>query len=179
MCHVLPTPALRPTASAVHVFKMAWFIVISLFEWRIVRDVHWLPTCLGGADNKAFWEDSEEEDLQLFYEVQMAYHLHSLLFSLLMGAKFEMHLHHIVTVVLIALSDVMGYRRIGMVVFFLHDVPDITSGAIKASLQAKRIPILLASYTIHLFSWAYFRLNLFAQVTSKNKRNAKEKRNKE
>lgn len=155
----------RPdAASAVHLFKMAWFIAITLVEWRVLREAMWLPTCLGGKTNEAFWVDGDEEELQFFYEVQLAYHLHSLLFSLVAGAKPEMHLHHVVTVLLIALSDVLGYRRVGFIVFFLHDVPDITSGAIKATLQAKRIPLLLVSYVIHLFSWAYFRLNLFAQV---------------
>ena len=145
-------------------FKMAWFIVIALVEWRIIRESDWLPTCLGGQSNDAFWVDGDEAELQLFYEAQLAYHLHSLFFSLIAGAKPEMHVHHVVTVVLITLSDVLDYRRVGFIVFFLHDVPDITSGAIKATLQARRIPLLLLSFTIHLFSWAFFRLNLFAQV---------------
>ena len=53
--------------------------------------------------------------------------------ALLVGAKAEMHLHHLVTLALILLSDAAGFRRIGAIVMVLHDIPDIFSAAIKGN----------------------------------------------
>lgn len=153
-------------ASAVHWFKMAWFACVSVYELRLLSSASasaWLPPCLGGASNKPIFTQAPADELGTFYHVQLAYHVHSLVYALVVGAKPEMHLHHVVTVLLVVFSDLLDFRRCGLVVFFLHDVPDITSGAIKASLQAGMLSVLIPSYVLHLFSWGYLRLVILAR----------------
>ena len=60
-----------------------------------------------------------------------AYHSYAFVAAYIYGAKFEMHVHHAVTVALIFLSNWLGFRQVGAVVLFLHDVPDIFGSAVK------------------------------------------------
>jgi len=80
------------------------------------------------------------------------------------GAKPEMHFHHLVTLALILISDVLGYRRVGAVVMLLHDAPDVFSALIKGSIATKNVPMTIVSYAGLLVAWGYYRLYLFALV---------------
>jgi hypothetical protein len=143
-----------------HVFKFLWFVAIVSFEYVTLRNQPWLPKFLGGPGDASLWQAGPSEELRTFYEVQMAYHVHSMLFSVLVGSKKEMHLHHIVTIFLIYLSNHFGYRRIGAVVFVLHDAPDIVGCAIKAAVILENIKLILGTYVPLLLTWGYFRLYL-------------------
>ncbi len=143
-----------------HVFKFFWFITIVYVEYTTLHNKPWLPKFLGGAGDISLWDEGPSDELRVFYEVQMAYHAHSMLFSVLVGSKKEMHLHHIVTIFLIYLSNHFGFRRIGAVVFTLHDVPDIVGCAIKAAVTIEHTNLILAVYVPLLITWFYFRLYL-------------------
>lgn len=143
-----------------HLFKMVWFVSVVSYEWQCLWDMPWLPKFLGGKGEGSFFEQGPAEELTTFYEIQLAYHAHSMLFAFMVGAKPEMHLHHLVTILLIFLSDAMGYRRIGAVVFTLHDTPDIVGCAIKAAVVAEEKMLAINIYVVLLAAWGYFRLYL-------------------
>ncbi len=99
------------------------------------------------------------------YECQLGYHLQSLVFAVVLGAKPEMYLHHVVTVVLVYISWIWGFDRIGTVVFFLHDVPDITGYVMKAIVECKLQTVYqITGWLVLVVTWGYFRLVLFSQV---------------
>ena len=141
-----------------HLFKMFWFASIVAYEWQTLATMPWLPSFLGGAGEDSLFEEGPAEELAYFYEIQLAYHTHSMLFSYLIGSKMEMHLHHLVTIVLIVLSNVLGYRRSGAVVFTLHDTPDIVGCGIKAAVIAEDVIVTLVFYVALLVVWGMFRL---------------------
>eukprot|EP00045_Choanoeca_perplexa_P003339 m.29947 g.29947 ORF g.29947 m.29947 type:complete len:259 (+) comp11991_c0_seq1:55-831(+) len=148
--------------AAVQVLKVTWYIAITSYEYSLLTTVDWLPAFLGGASDAAFWPVSTRPELDTLYQLSAGYHSFSLVTALMYGAKFEMHLHHAVTVALIALSNWLGFRQVGAVVMFLHDAPDIFSSAVKGAIIIKHLPSTVMFDASLLISWAYFRLYLFA-----------------
>lgn len=63
----------------------------------------------------------------------MAYHCANFVGDFFYGSKFEMLVHHLVTLVLIASADILGWQRIGTLVLFVHDVPDIFAMATRST----------------------------------------------
>jgi hypothetical protein len=129
-----------------------------------MADQEWLPPFLGGKGSDAFWRPQRDDSLGTLYQASLAYHAHSCIASLVMGAKAEMHLHHGVTLSLILASDAFGFRRIGAVVMLLHDFPDIFSALIKGFIAAKHTLGTVVAYVGVLLSWGYCRLYLFSLV---------------
>lgn len=147
-----------------HLFKMVWFVSVVSYEWQTLWDMPWLPKFLGGKGEASFFQQGPAEELTTFYEIQLAYHAHSMLFAFIVGAKLEMHLHHLVTILLIYLSDALGYRRVGAVVFTLHDTPDIVGCAIKAAVVAEEKLLAMGIFVGLLGAWGYFRLYLLPML---------------
>lgn len=143
-----------------HMMKFVWFILVVLYEWHTFSSLPWFPKFLGGAGIESVFADDAANELGTFYQVQLAYHVHSMIFSFLVGSKLEMHVHHFVTILLISGSDMFGFRRCGIVVFLLHDTPDIVGCAIKASLISGGSTLTVTLYAALLFVWAFFRMYL-------------------
>lgn len=57
----------------------------------------------------------------------LAYHSANFFGDYMYGAKLAMQIHHFVTMALILGSDYAGFQRIGSLVMYVHDVPDIFS----------------------------------------------------
>ena len=151
-------------APAAQLLRVAWFVCVTLFEWSILRHQPWLPTFLGGPGGSAILEKSWEADLTFLYQLQLGYHTQSMLFSLYNGAKPEMHLHHATTLLLVTFSYVFGYLRYGAVVFFLHDIPDISGYLMKAAVEAQAKRFMMLAFTLLVLTWGYCRLVLFCQT---------------
>jgi hypothetical protein len=143
---------------------MCWFIFISSLEWWYLRDAPWLPSFLGGPENGEILLKSWDADLVTIYQLQIGYHIQSLIFAVINGAKPEMHVHHVVTVTLVACSYYFGYLRFGAVVFLLHDVPDIAGYLTKALVEVHSKRAILVAFVLLVGCWAYCRLYLFAQL---------------
>lgn len=150
----------------VYLHKLTWFLAIVPVEWSILRSKPYLPTILGGtpSGDKELFAPNAEDELSAFYQVQLAYHVHSMVFACVTGAKAEMHIHHIVTVALMTLSDYARFRKVGLVVLLLHDIPDIITYCIKASIQADIKPLIYFFYATLLPTWGYYRLYLLMML---------------
>ena len=153
----------RPPPAA-QLMRVAWFLCITVHEWSLLRDQPWLPAFLGGNDESGILEASWDPPLVSLYEIQLGYHLQSMLFSLVLGAKPEMHLHHVNTVVLIMCSWQFGYLRIGSVVFLLHDLPDICGYVMQAVVESQLKQAMVASFVLLVITWGYSRLFLFFRL---------------
>eukprot|EP00056_Hartaetosiga_gracilis_P004602 m.76499 g.76499 ORF g.76499 m.76499 type:complete len:252 (-) comp11884_c3_seq1:138-893(-) len=146
-------------------FKLAWFVFISIYEYNSCKGYNWWPKYLGGeGDIASLFETTENSSILHLYELQFAYHLHSTIHAALYGAKLEMHVHHYVTLALIIASYYYGYMRIGVVVTLLHDVPDISTTMIKLSMSINNIYATLFSLACLLSSWAFFRIYLLSKL---------------
>ena len=72
--------------------------------------------------------------------------------------------HHLVTLLLIFLSNYAGMRAVGAYVLYLHDVSDISVAATKliAKIVHPESLALMASFVWMVASWVYFRIYRFA-----------------
>ena len=147
------------------VLRIVWFTVASYLGWALLRDKPWLLTWTGDLpDAAALVEPTYDPEFIFFYELQLAYHSQSLIFSLIKGAKPEMYLHHVVTVLLVVISFYFMQLRIGSLIMLLHDVPDIAGYMIKASVEIQHKLLMKLSFIALVITWGYFRLFLFTRV---------------
>ena len=142
----------RPAPTS-QLLRVVWFVAITTYEWTLLRDKDWLPEFLGGRGDDAILHQAWDPDLSMLYQLQLAYHLQSMLFSLWQGAKAEMHVHHAITVLLVTISLAFGYLRFGTVVFFVHDVPDISGYLMKAAVEAQAKKVLMLAFTLLVITW--------------------------
>lgn len=93
----------------------------------------------------------------------MAYHVHSLIFHMFQRGRndyFEMLAHHICAFMLVGLSYEMNMIRIGMLVMFVHDIPDIFIYSTKVTVDMKYglVPTIFTYGFGMLIVFAYLRL---------------------
>ena len=74
---------------------------------------------------------------------------------------WEMGLHHVVTVALILFSYAGALHRLGALVLFLHDVPDIFVYLAKGTADSKFPNACLGFYFGMVGSWGWCRLYVF------------------
>jgi len=77
-----------------------------------------------------------------------------------------MFIHHISTILLLALSHSAGYQRIGILVLFVHDISDIPVDLLKMTNYLKiegpkSFYIVEIVFVSNLLSWIYWRLYRF------------------
>eukprot|EP00730_Choanoeca_flexa_P017651 TRINITY_DN8527_c0_g1_i5.p1 TRINITY_DN8527_c0_g1~~TRINITY_DN8527_c0_g1_i5.p1 ORF type:complete len:318 (+),score=56.23 TRINITY_DN8527_c0_g1_i5:84-1037(+) len=147
--------------AAIPLMKLAWYAGIACYEYHIIQQLplHYQPHFLNGPSiHHDYWIPSPQPLLTLLYEISLGYHGHSWISGLIEGAKLEMHVHHVVTLLLIGLSDLYGFRHIGAIVMLLHDAPDIIISIVKASLRLKSTWLTVTSHIVNLVTWAFFRI---------------------
>eukprot|EP00042_Codosiga_hollandica_P018515 m.54624 g.54624 ORF g.54624 m.54624 type:complete len:246 (+) comp48774_c0_seq1:129-866(+) len=148
----------------VQLFKTGWFVLAVAIECYLLTDRPWVPTFMGGPQTVSLSESTWEDDITSFYFLQMAYHWHSLIYSWLKPVKAEMYLHHVVTVILIGLSHYVGYQRVGLLIYYVHDVPDIVGNIMKTVTELEVKPALVPCWALLVVTWGYYRLNIFLRV---------------
>merc|ERR1711916_218478 len=90
-------------------FKFFYFVGISVYGYALMRDTDFLPWVLGGSGTtENCWHgypyQSLVEGAQMYYLVQLGYHLHSFVFHLYLPHRndfLEMTLHHTATLWLV------------------------------------------------------------------------------
>jgi hypothetical protein len=148
--------------SAKKAAESTWFGVYYLVIWCMGMGLclrqPWLY------NSRLFWRDFPHvmaRRFGVYYATQCGYYLSALLFELNVFPHFRTHykdrtvmlFHHIVTLLLIILSAWMGYWRVGMVVFLLHDVSDIVleTGKTQARLRLRGNIITLFIFAVVFF----------------------------
>lgn len=129
-------------------FKFCYFLVIAPTGWWLFHGYTWYPRELGGSSvfqPEELWKNwpcvDKVEWADVYYLVQLAYHMHSFLSHLCSTRRkdfWEMLIHHIAAVTLITTSYCFNFVRIGILVFLVHDCSDVfTYGATIHSLFTK------------------------------------------
>ncbi|KAK9804934.1 hypothetical protein WJX73_000695 [Symbiochloris irregularis] len=100
--------------------------------------------------------------VQLYYASQLAFYSSSLVMLFSWEERRKdfgvMLLHHIVTVVLIAVSHITGFGRVGSIIMILHDPSDIFLEAAKMGNYAGLNAPVIASFALLLITWFGLRL---------------------
>ena len=124
----------RRTRKAIqNIYKVLYYLSVSLFGWYTLKDSYILPRGLGGSGN--LYDEFKDfpyiihPDLYKFYFTgTMGYHIGGLLTHMFSAKKhndyIEMMFHHLVTAYLFAFSY-MTNTLIGAVVALIHDASDV------------------------------------------------------
>eukprot|EP00049_Salpingoeca_infusionum_P007877 m.127157 g.127157 ORF g.127157 m.127157 type:complete len:262 (+) comp13850_c0_seq3:152-937(+) len=145
----------------VYWFKMTYYVAISVYNYSILQNQDWLPKYLGGEGSERIWVAENDSRLDILFQVELAYHLHSMVVDIVVGAKVEMHIHHVVTVLLISMAMMMNYTRGASIVMLLHDIPDVFAALVKGAISIAFPWLVKSSFAAVVLSWFYFRLYLF------------------
>jgi len=155
-----------------HDFSLGlWFygtsIVFTYYTFWGNPNVTWM---LGGTnDNSSFltnWPNPPNGPLpymNIFYPIQMGYHLHSLIFHIICrthkATYIEMILHHYLTWFLIFYSYFTNYETFGLLVLMCHDIGDflMNIGKLVRDLQLAEGWKLDIFYLNIVVSWFYPR----------------------
>ena len=136
----------------------------------------WFHEVLGGSSD-VLWRDLRGDNgapmsaaFKVFYMVHLGYQMHALHFTVHEGRSFsadrradyrQMLVHHVIAVLLIFLSYVLGYARIGVLVMISHNVSDIAVCLTKSAklLGWRRATLYLLP--VMIFTWFVTRLVFF------------------
>ena len=102
--------------------------------------------------------------LREYFMLQLGYHCHSLIVhvtSKIRNDFMEMFLHHSVTVMLVALTYLMNYVPISMLVLYSHDISDVFVSFSRALVDTNFKWATFGCYLCLISSWAYTRLFFF------------------
>ena len=158
-------------------FKSVYFIFTSVWGYYLLYKSEYIPYLLGGQSstqqflNIIFkdlpFQNVENMSLKIYYFWNFSYHLMSTLFHLTQTKRKnwqEMTMHHIITLILITFSYVLGLLKIGHIVMLIHDIPDIFIYTSKFLYELKNTKkLLIVTYITGLVGcFAYFRIYVFS-----------------
>jgi hypothetical protein len=163
------TPAAREDRVqrfSVCVYKLCYFLAMTVYGFITLKDEVWLPPQLGGHGSVDIawngWPYSEVSNaVKQYYLIELSYHAHSLVFHLFTIHRndfIEMTLHHTCAILLVFFSYFMNFVRLGSLVLFLHDIADVWAYAVKAVVDTKYTAATLCAYAGLLVTWGYTRL---------------------
>jgi hypothetical protein len=149
-------------------FKASFFIVITYFEYTILSQQSFTPSYLFGSGHTInLWTENYRltSDLISLFMASLGYHLHSTIYHCFLVERRsdfgEMLLHHALTLWLMVLSYIEGFQRIGLLIVFLNDAPDIFVYLTKALGDTVYVRSSILSYIGLIISYFYFRLVVF------------------
>ena len=138
---------------------------LSFIGWSIVGSQPYCPQSLGGLGDMQMMfpagRRSVPWDLAAFHAVRFSYLLEWWIFE----DGFErpyLTMHHVATSALLLLAVFVGEARIGSLIIFLHDIPNLPLQLL-LWLQGVRVPtaVLATVYLANLYTWAHCALYSF------------------
>jgi len=149
-------------------FKTFFFIVIVIFEYNVFVPQDYTPSMLFGSGKTInLWSDNfiPSEELVSVFMASLGYHIHSTIYHVFLVERrsdfHQMVLHHVVTLWLMILSFLEGHIRIGTMIVFINDIPDILVYSTKMLGDTVYVKTSILSYILLTISYFYFRLIVF------------------
>lgn len=147
----------------------AWKIVevflLSVLGWTVVSGERFFPASLFGQGDSASMFDSGRRfvpwHLAAYHAVRFAYLLEWWIFEDGLDRPY-LTMHHIATSILLCCAVLAGHAKIGSLIIFLHDVPNVPL-QILVWMQQLRVPsfAVIAAYVASLCAWGHFTLYSF------------------
>jgi len=155
-------------------FRSLWYLVITIIGYYCLKDEIWLPRTLGGTartlkDLDEFWDglpyQPQNRKVVVYYMIQFGSALCTFILQFKQNrtrnSYGEFLLHDMATLMLLIISFLNNYLRMGAVVLFLHDISDIFSYGCKIFVDTKYIKTTLFFYVSLVLSWFWTRLYVF------------------
>ncbi|ORX61270.1 LAG1-domain-containing protein, partial [Piromyces finnis] len=160
--------------AAIARFRCLWYIIITIVGYYCLKDEEWLPKSLGGTarslkDLNLFWEDlpyqAQNKKVIYYYMIQFGSALCTFVLqfkeSRSRNSYGEFLLHDMATLMLLVISFLNNYIRMGAVVLFLHDISDIFSYGCKIFVDTDQTVLTFINYVSLIITWVYTRLYIF------------------
>ncbi|ORX49354.1 LAG1-domain-containing protein [Piromyces finnis] len=155
-------------------FRCLWYLFITIVGYYCLKDEEWLPRTLGGKartlkDLNLFWDNlpyqPQNRKVVIYYMIQFGSALCTFILQFKQNrtrkSYGEFLLHDMATLVLLIISFLNNYLRMGAVVLFLHDISDIFSYGVKIFVDTVHLKTTLVFYVSLVLSWFYTRLYIF------------------
>jgi len=154
-------------------FRSLWYLAITIIGYYCLKDVEYLPRTLGGKarfeDLNLFWDglpyQPQDRKVVVYYMIQFGSALCTFILQFKQNrtrnSYGEFLLHDMATLMLLVISFLNNYLRMGAVVLFLHDISDIFSYGCKIYVDTKHIKLTLFFYVSLVLTWFWTRLYVF------------------
>jgi len=154
-------------------FRSLWYLAITIIGYYCLKDVEYLPRTLGGKarfeDLNLFWDglpyQPQDRKVVVYYMIQFGSALCTFILQFKQNrtrnSYGEFLLHDMATLMLLVISFLNNYLRMGAVVLFLHDISDIFSYGCKIFVDTVYLKTTLFFYVSLVLSWFWTRLYVF------------------
>jgi len=154
-------------------FRSLWYLAITIIGYYCLKDVEYLPRTLGGKarfeDLNLFWDglpyQPQDRKVVVYYMIQFGSALCTFILQFKQNrtrnSYGEFLLHDMATLMLLVISFLNNYLRMGAVVLFLHDISDIFSYGCKIFVDTEYLKTTLFFYVSLVLSWFWTRLYVF------------------
>jgi len=154
-------------------FRTLWYIFITIVGYYCLKDIDYLPRTLGGKarfeDLNLFWEglpyQPQDRKVVVYYMIQFGSALCTFILQFKQNrtrnSYGELLLHDLATLVLLIISFLNNYLRMGAIVLFLHDISDIFSYGCKIFVDTVHLKTTLFFYVNLVLTWFWTRLYVF------------------
>eukprot|EP01063_Lacrimia_lanifica_P029270 TRINITY_DN4426_c0_g3_i1.p1 TRINITY_DN4426_c0_g3~~TRINITY_DN4426_c0_g3_i1.p1 ORF type:complete len:339 (+),score=134.99 TRINITY_DN4426_c0_g3_i1:142-1158(+) len=154
-----------------------WMHMVSTV-WAVwwLPEEPWFQAMLHGHP-EAIWEDLFKNghiqmtmSFKVFYMIHLGYQLHALRATIQEGRAFthdrradyaQMMVHHVVAVLIMIISYVMGFGRMGSLVMVLHNVSDIAVCICKIAKLLGLDRLVLYLFPVMILCWFVTRLVMY------------------
>jgi len=163
---------------ATHLYKMIFYILITLFGYYVLNQTNFFPKSLLGhgylpnmfsEDNTNDFFHTKPKYFDLYYVLNLAYFSVDAIWLLFIDEKQSdfnvMFFHHVCSISLIYFSYITNYSNIGSIVLFLHNESDIFVHLTRFLLQTDASEIIKnISGVILTINFIYIRQYVFYDV---------------
>lgn len=140
-------------------WRLLFYASMSIYGWAFVLwDKPYLKNPMLSLENYPNHPISNEE--WWYYNIELAFYF-SLIITQFIDTKrkdfWQMFVHHIVTILLLSLSWICGFHRIGSLVLAIHDVADVPLEGAKLAKYCKAQRLADLVFAIFTVTWLYTR----------------------
>lgn len=144
-------------------WKLTYYATVEVFVLRTLYHESWSTDI---TEYFRGWPDQEFKlPLKLFYMCQCGFYLYSIGALLKWETRRKdfavMMSHHIITVILISVSYITGFFRVGSIVLALHDASDVFMEAAKVFKYSENELGASVFFGLFAISWLILRLIIF------------------
>jgi len=151
-------------------YQAIYFSVMVIVGYTNLKDESYFPSCMGGVGDIAGLEIARvgiTEALKSYYNVQLGYYVHSLVYLHLNKKKSDtlgMVLYSQVALFLAFSAYAQGYERFGVVLLFLHDVGNALAFSLKVLKEGEMFLPTMMVFAALMPIWMYTRIYLLSIV---------------
>lgn len=143
-------------------WRCSFYLAVFCYGLYCLSDKPWLWDTMHCWYN--FPHHDMTSDVWWYYMIELGFYL-SLMFSQFLDVKrkdfWQMFVHHIVTILLMAFSWTCNFTRIGSLVMLVHDFADIPLEAAKMAKYVKSQKMADLLFVVFTLSWVVSRLGLY------------------